>query len=548
MKPEIDRRSLLKFTGAGAASAAIGPWLTGCGEGSQGGDVGNAGKDLAPWPTYAPFEGPTPDAPGDETGVQALYLDYPDEVVQSVHEEVGDGSVVTALVISYGPPPKPLEDNRFWQAINEALGIDLQVTIVPDAEYAQKMTTLMASGDDLPDMIMFNNLNLPRRAEFIQASCNDLSELVSGDAILEYPNLANIPTYAWEGMGRISGRIYGVPLERPRPANSLFVNRTAMDEAGIALDWDTEQFVAAMGDLSGSGKWGIGGSEPLFAGLGASTYHAGSMGAPNGWKLEDGAFTSTLTTPEFEETIGVMRRVAEAGGYYPDSLTISTTDLKTFWHNGTVASMTDGFGAVNLQTLTDIDDRFALDLGRPYGPSPTPWTGPGMFGFVAFKQADEERVKMLLRVCNYLAAPFGSAEYEVANYGVEGVHFTKESGALETTELYQEENNTSLPVKYLGSAPNVLHLPGYPEAAQAVYEWQQTVMPMSIPDPSVGLLSEAAGSKGAAMGQIVADAVSAIVFGRKDLSAWQDAVAEWREAGGDQVAEELAVEHEAAGG
>jgi putative aldouronate transport system substrate-binding protein len=542
----IDRRSVLKLTGAGTLATAAGPWLVGCGEGSEGGDVGNVGKDLAPWPTYAPFDGPPPDAPGDESGVQPLYLDYPRELVQSVNEPVGDGSVVTAVMLSYGAPPKPVGDNQFWQAINEALDIDLQVTIVPDAEYAEKMATLMASGDDLPDMIMFSNLTLPRRAEFIQASCADLSDLVGGDAVLEYPNLANIPTHAWQGMGRINGRIYGVPLERPRPANSLFVNRTALDEAGITKDWDTDQFVAAMAELTGSRKWGIGGSEPLFGGLGSITYHAGSMGAPAYWRVDNGAFVNTITTPEFEAAIGVMRRVADAGGYYPDSLTISTTDLKTYWYNGTVACMTDGYGAVALDTLTEIDGRFALDLGRPYGPSPTPWTGPGMFGFVTFKQADPERIKLLLRICNYLSAPFGTQEYELANFGLEGVHYTKESGGIETTELYQEENNTDLPVKYLGAAPQVLHLPGYPEAAQAVHEWQQVVLPQSIADPSVGLLSETDSRRGADLNQMVADGISAIVFGRKELSEWQDVVADWKQAGGDQVAEELAEEHAAA--
>jgi putative aldouronate transport system substrate-binding protein len=208
--------------------------------------------------------------------------------------------------------------------------------------------------------------------------------------------------------------------------------------------------------------------------------------------------------------------------------------------------MTDGFGAVNLQTMSDIDGRFALDLGRPYGPSATPWAGPGIFGFVTFRQADPERIKMLLRICNYLSAPFGTLEYELANYGVEGVHYTKESGGIETTELYQEENNTDLPVKYLGAAPVVLHLPGYPDTAQAVYEWQQAVLPPAIGDPQVGLTSPTGSSKGAELNRIVADAISAIVFGRRELSEWPDVVAQWKQAGGDQVAEELAAEHAAA--
>ena len=97
-----------------------------------------------------------------------------------------------------------------------------------------------------------------------------------------------------------------------------------------------------------------------------------------------------------------------------------------------------------------------------------------------------------------------------------------------------------------GAAPAVLHLPGYPEAAKAVHEWEKAVLPRSVPDPEAGLRSATRTSKGAELTRTVGDAVGAIVFGRKPLSAWKDAVAQWRQAGGDKVAEELAKEYAAA--
>ncbi|MBT0768540.1 extracellular solute-binding protein [Kineosporia sp. J2-2] len=542
----MDRRSLFKAAGVGAFGLATGSVLGACGGGS-GGDVSNAGKDLAAWPSYVPFAGPPPDAPGDEsTGVQALYRDYPADLVRSVQETVGDGSDVTAMVVSYGAPPKALEKNRYWQAINQALNVNLKVVVVPDPEYAQKMTTLMASGSDLPDIVMFTNLNLPRRAEFIRRSCADLSDLLAGDAVKDYPNLANLPTYAWKGMGRIGGRIYGVPLERPMPANSLFVNRDMLNAAGAPVNWDKDQYLAAMAEVSTGNHWGIGWYKTLFGGLGGITYHAGSFGAPNTWSSSGGGFTHTATTGEFQEALAVMRQLADAGSQHPDSATASSTDMQNFFYNGTVASMSNGFGSLALQTLTQIDDRFGLDLARPYTPDATPWQSSGTFGFATFKKAAPDRIRMLLRICDYLSAPFGTTEYELANYGVEGVHFTKDDGVVRTTKLYDTENSVLLPVRYIGTAPTVLHLPGHPDVAQAAYDWEKAVLPRSVANPANGLQSTTLANKGAQLDQILGDGIAAITFGRKPVSAWPGIVSDWKKAGGDQLAEELAAEARAA--
>ncbi|GIE28564.1 sugar ABC transporter substrate-binding protein [Actinoplanes italicus] len=540
----MKRRSLIAAAGAVAAAPALASCSSG---GSKTGNVGNAGKDLAPWPTYVPFDGPQPDAPGDDSvGIQPLYLNYPAQLAQAVAEAPGDGSEVTALVVSYEAPPKPLAENSFWQEIDKALNIKLNVIVVPDPEYAQKMTTLMASGGDLPDIVMFTNLNLPRRAEFIQRGCADISDLVGGDAVKQYPGIANIPTYAWQGMGRIGGRIYGVPLERPMPANSMFVNRTRLDEVKAPLDWNHDQYLSAMRDLSTGRRWGTGWYKTLFGGLSGITYHALSAGAPNGWAVQGGAFVHTSTTPQFEQALTVMRELTSAATHYPDSLTASSTDMQNNFYNGTVASLPNGFGALALSNLLKIGDRFQLGLARPYSPQATTWRSTGTFGFATFKKAAPERLKMLLRVVNHLSSPFGTREYELINYGIEGRHFTKENGVVTTTDLYKSENSSILPIRYIGTAPTVLHLPGFAGVARAAHDWEKAVMPKSLANPQTGLQSATQSSKGAQLDQILGDGIAAITFGRKPVSSWKETVAQWKAAGGDQLAEELAKEYQTA--
>lgn len=540
----MDRRSLLKLAGAGALATAGVPLLSACGKGSTT-DVGNLGKTLTPWPSYVPFAGPTPDGAPDATGVQALYKKYPQKLVQAINDKVGDGSKVRAMVITYGNPPKPAAENQFWTAINKALGVELELTMITDAEFKAKMATMMASGD-LPDIIMFGaGYQLPDEQQFIAAQCQDLSDLVGGDNIKNFPSLANIPPYSWKGMGRIGGKIYGVPIERPMPGQQLFVNRTLLDSVGAPKDWDANTFFETMKKLKGDKKWAIAGSATAFQG-GAANYHAYSFGAPNVWKVDGGKFVSMFETNEYKQALEMMRKMGDAGLYYPDSLTITQNDTKTHFFNQTVASMTDGYGA--WQAASDsVQGKFAVDFALPYTKSATPWQGTGRFGYVVFKKAAADRIKLLMRVLNWLAAPFGTKEYELANFGIEGVHFTRSAeGGIVKTELGKIENPTNVPIKYIAAAPGVLYYPGGGEIAQRVYDWEKAALKNSVADPSNGLRSETYSSKWAAASKPLGDALAAITFGRRPLSDWDGIVKEFKAAGGDKMAEEFAKEHAAA--
>ena len=57
----------------------------------------------------------------------------------------------------------------------------------------------------------------------------------------------------------------------------------------------------------------------------------------------------------------------------------------------------------------------------------------------------------------------------------------------------------------------------------------------AIDDPSVGLYSPTDASKGATLTQKVADGIAEIVTAANPLSAFDQLVADWRTAGGDQM-------------
>lgn len=543
----FSRRTLLRSIAAGGAAIAAPSVLAACSTSASSHDVSNVGKKLAPWPAYVPFAGPAPDLPGSADGIQPGYLAYPKSLVNAVHDKPGSGQTLKVMTLTYGTPPKPASSNKFWAAVNEALGVDIDFTVVPDSDYMTKMATVMA-GNDLPDVInLGGGHTLPREAEFVEAECVDLSPYLSGDAIKAYPNLANLPSYAWEDMGRIGGRIYGVPVQRSAPGNCLWINSGVFTAAGMKDGWNADDFEAVAKAATHGRKYGLGASLQLLFGI---DVHSMAFGAPQEWKVEGGSFVSAYTTDEYRAGLEYMAKLRQAGLYEPNVLGTSNVDCKTYFYNGTVASMPDGFGALTT-SVPSIGGAFVLDAAVPYTPSngakPGMQRAKGAWGYTVLKKTTPERVKLILRVLDYLASPFGSKEYELTHFGVEGTHFKRNAaGDPIPTPLGLVESNVNLPLKYLCDAPQVLYLPGQADAVRRNHAWQQKVAPMLVRNPRFGLQSQTSNRVGAAIDQLRTDTIGSVVAGRKPMSAWDDTVKKMRSQGLDTIAEEYAKAYAAA--
>src|SRR5690606_19394932 len=85
-------------------------------------------------------------------------------------------------------------------------------TGAPIGDYPSKFQTLVA-GNDLPDICAVLPTITTRIPEMLRATFTDLSEYLSGDAVNDYPALANIPTYNWQN-GIYGDSIYLIPSPR----------------------------------------------------------------------------------------------------------------------------------------------------------------------------------------------------------------------------------------------------------------------------------------------------------------------------------------------
>jgi putative aldouronate transport system substrate-binding protein len=559
--PGVDRRAFLRM--AGAATVGLSLLVEACSTGAPSSPVG-AGATSPPaaaptlkstpaaasnpgklkLPTYVAGVGPKPDLAPTDDGVQAGYLTYPKQRVKSVQRTPGLGGEVTAIASLIGAPPTAVEQNPAWQEINKQLNVTVKLQSVAQADYPTRTATLMA-GNDLPDLFYLAAVTAGM-PQFLKSSYADLTPYLAGDAVKEYPNLAAFPPAAWKN-STFDGAIYAIPNLRAQFQYTWFVNQTWMDRIGASHPRNADEFKRLLVEMThpDSNQWGIAELSPgfglVYTGRGDAPQVA-MFGAPNNWAVDaSGTFTKDYETEQFKAALGYVRDLYAAGVFHPDRGMTNSTE-KTYFMGGRAGIVSNGwlsypaeFWDVGLKQSPPIKIRVLDPLSHDGSKPVRHRFAGGLYGRItAIKNGPPERVKELLRVMDYIAAPFGSQESLLMEYGVQEVDFTFDTqGNPVKTE--KGKADTGVPWFYLAVHPAVLYDANDSEFVRTAYAEEQKMVPIMIDDPSVGLYSATDAAKGATLTQKFADGIGDIVTGASPLSAFDQLVKDWRTAGGDQM-------------
>lgn len=527
----FSRRRFLEYTGGLAALVAAPSLLSAC-----GGDGGVTPSDAASanravrLPTYVPWDQVSPDLPPTPEGVMAGFYSYPTPVDAFNSPPLAGAEPVDILTNMLNPLPPAVGDNAYWQELNARVGTEVGLTMTPQAEYPNKLSTVFAGGD-LPD-IMLITATLANRADVLTRLCADLTEFLSGDAANEYPFLANIPADSWPAMV-YNGGIYALPIPRAIVGTIFFSRTDLIAERGLNPEpagYDEFREVAEGVTDAANNRWAFG------AGKSVITFVGNMLGVPNVWREEGGSFTSEHETEERKEAIARTAELVQAGVFHPDAIG-GKLQLRDLFGNGTLVFQSDGYAAWDI-----LADTYPVGVGAVPAPA-FDGSGPGSvrsgttsFGYTAFKKAEPERIKELLALCNWLAAPLGTSEFMFRKFGIEGTHYTMENGAPVRTE--QGTTEVKLPLEYVADSPHVLG-PRDRTRVDAQRAYQETVIPNIVRNPADGLYSPASINKGGQLAKMIDDAELDILAGRQPIDHWDTVVDDWRRQGGDQIRSEL---------
>jgi putative aldouronate transport system substrate-binding protein len=173
------------------------------------------------------------------------------------------------------------------------------------------------------------------------------------------------------------------------------------------------------------------------------------------------------------------------------------------------------------------------------GGKPVHMLNAAHLGATAIKKSSPERTKELLRILNYLAAPFGSKEDLLLSYGVDGPDYSLDGKGNPVLTDRGNPDANYLPFKYIAQRPSVLYLPDIPDFTKELAAAEKQLIPIGIADPTVGFVSTTAVRSGAVVTQTMQDGIRDIIAGRRQFAEYDQLVSEWRTAGGDQMRKEF---------
>lgn len=317
----------------------------------------------------------------------------------------GLGKITINYPTYIAAPPGP-DRNTFYAQLQEEIGAELDLTAIPNADYRAKFQTMIAGGD-LPDLMMFP-LPTPDQPRVLDRMFADLGPYLAGDAALDFPYLANIPTNSWRPTVS-NGTIFAVPQPRSVSGEAMYFRRDVLEQLDLKPEpADYTELVELYQAVTNprESRWAVANAGHVRAQI------AEMLGAPNGWSESGGVFTSAWGDERTKEGIARVAELIKLGVFHPDAASANHTQYRDFFFAGRTVFLSDGYAGWDLfvRQLGGVQEGTAklgmmilpkFDGGGDAGH----FAGNGYQGITVIKGGlGEEKTRMLLNVLNFLAA------------------------------------------------------------------------------------------------------------------------------------------------
>lgn len=454
-------------------------------------------------------------------------------------------------------------NSPLMQRLKEISGFDVNFEFLGFAEYEQELTLRFASGN-LPDVIRTNSIQNQSHAGAVeQGVFTDLTELIDRYG----PNLKKaIPQEVWDHPGvSLNGKIYGIPFLRPRPDTRVVYYRADwLKMAGMEVPKTLDDLLAffeyvKVNDMNGDGdttdEYGI----AIRENLDYSAWLFGSFGVlPNSWIWQDDQYIPAMITPDTKEAIKFYKLLYDQGYINQNMFTLKGADwVSLITADGGRAAMymhaAPDYSIFN-NKLTDPEDTSKLaPMLPPTGPKGKSGIEPAASQFY-FAYVIPSKVEHPEEIIKYFDWAYSSQDaWNFFHYGIEGVNFKQENGAVSFEGVAEPVNKMetiqSQVFQYLLNPMSI----GYEDkeilefspVGSVIEDGFEKAKQSTIPNdwmfmPKLEALQlKPELTPGTASGSLFLDMFAKIVTGKEDVdTGFDNFVAEWKNRGGNDVIKE----------
>jgi putative aldouronate transport system substrate-binding protein len=263
-------------------------------------------------------------------------------------------------------------------------------------------------------------------------------------------------------------------------------------------------------------------------------------GVHGGWRQRaGGGLEHKYETVEYRQAVEFTARLHREGMVHPDIIATNGSDQKQLFASGRLFCCQEGLGTwrpmqSQYARITPGFDMQPVPLFSATGGEPLAWAGdePIFYTFIK-KKLSRERIEEVLRVLDWCAAPFGSVEHCLNEFGVEGTHFTRAAdGSPLQTELGRKE--LALQFQVLGGrVPALVGTSDVPNYVNDSLAYARTSLKYREPNPFAGIKIELPPN----VSRVIVPTefkVIDIIRGRRPIGDLDQVVHEWRRSGGDE--------------
>jgi len=440
-------------------------------------------------------------------------------------------------------------DHPMVKLLNDKFNINLTFQWVPGDSYNEKLNVLAAS-NNFPDV--FQIWDAATYSKWMQKGVFlDLKPLLN-----DYSNIMNNVPEADMQMMNPKDKVYGLPMYAPAFRSNLAIRQDWLDKLNLKMPTTVDEFYQVAKafvdqDPDGNKKKDTIGFSMSVSNGGTNAYQLigidylkGAFGLANNWKLVDGKLVPQQVQAEEWKQLAQFLRKAYAEGVLDKDFAVNKE--RDPWNK--LEANTSGIAEVNpnevykqsLPTLQQLaPEADIVQLDPPKGPTGLQFanTITSTTKIVLNSKLDEKKQKRIMQVLDYM---FSDEGYILTKNGIEGVHYKKEGDQYVKLDTFDKDRPQILSTWFIRRFDPSIQIRLWDDEAYSkkVMAWFSNTEKYRWTDPGAGLIAEKSSKLGAQLNQKLTGVIIKVILGSAPVEAIDQAIAEWKSGGGDQIIEE----------